>query len=357
MNPQDLDTIKTLVNVGLIVFAPAIAMLVQMIRNLWANSVSGELPRWSDVVLAITAFALSAFFTNRWHAYLGTDQAPSLLTDFWVQTVLLWIFATFSNTLMKGIYGTGRPPANADELRGQLSKVDPIVAAKAGVTMTDAKPGNGPGTSIAPIMLGLALFAFLSAVGCGAAHAQTRTYTDATGTVIVEPDSALFATWRLGGYVDVKAAELQRADGTIFTAFMPGAGVSYTWTTDLSTPAGLEVDPNSGAGWGNVGVRLRTYKGPSGLNLYLGADYVWVNDKAQEVLGFQANRHAELSIRLGAPVAKRKDDSTALFGIASVRWSPDERIVPILEDGSQGVPRRREPEYAIGLRWAAFGGR
>jgi hypothetical protein len=217
-----------------------------------------------------------------------------------------------------------------------------------------AKSQGGPGVTkiLVAGLLGATLLA-------GAAQAQPTHTVIRNGVATTEPDSSVFGWWRLGGSVSAQAAALEGADGQRFTAFLPGAGLSYSWTDELSTSANVEGEPSSQLGWASVGARLRTYKstGETPLSVYVGVDYVWANKKARERLGLISDRHTELSIRMAAPVVRRKprpdeeQGSTAVFVIASTRWSPDERITV------EGLERRRAPEYAIGLRAGVFGGR
>lgn len=360
-----MEFLKDLMNATLLPVAVAIAILLQVLKNLWTNAVKGELPRWADPVLAVAALIAAWFFVWRWAFYIPDETPPSLLSDVPTQIAILWIGTIFSHFILRQVYGSGRPVGTADELRATIARVDPIVVDKAGVTVTDTKPnaasvggsssgyverspgngGTGPGA--VAIMVGLALAFTLTAVGCGTAHAQRG------ADAVTEPDSSLVAFWRLSGYVDAKAATLERADLEQFTAFLPGAGLSYGLTADMSIVAGVEYDPASRAGWANAGGRLKTYQstGPDPLSLYLGVDAVWPNDEARARLGYRRTRHTELSLRGAAPVARRADGSASFLAVASARWSPDERIVV------DGLPHRRAPVYTIGLRYQAFGGR
>lgn len=347
-----MEFLKDLLNATLLPMAVAIAILLQVLKNLWSNAITGEFPKWGDVVLAAVAFLASLFFVSTWQKYLPLDAPPSLLTDLWMQTAILWLGTVFSHFILKQTYGSGRPPATADELRGQLSKVDPVVAAKAGVTVSDMKPSTiGDGLNV-PVLLGFVLGLVLVFGLLGVAHAQPNRTVYRDGVAVTEPDSSLLAVWRLSGYVDAKAMALQGADGMPLTAFVPGAGLSYAPTSEGSVVAGLEVDPASGAAWGNVGARLLTYasSGPHPLLLFVGVDAVWPNDHARELLGWTRARHTELSIRAGAPIARKENGSALFAATVAVRWSPDERVVV------DGLELRRKPHYSVGLRWQAFGG-
>lgn len=338
-----MEFLKDLLNATLLPVAVAIAILLQVLKNLWTNAIKGELPRIADPALAVAALLAAWFFVWRWHYYLPTDQPPSLLSDVPMQIAILWIGTIFSHFILRQVYGSGRPVGTADELRATIARVDPVVVDKAGVTVSDTKPSSSgyAGTVGILVALGAGLLLALPAV------AQPG------GTALTEPDSSLVAFWRLAGYVDAKAATLERADLEQFTAFLPGAGLSYTLTTDLSLVAGLEGDPATRAGWANVGGRLRTYQsqGEDPLTLFLGVDLVWPNDDARRLLGYQRTRHTELSVRGGAPVARKGDGSVMFAAVASARWSPDERIL------IEGLPYRRAPVYSIGLRYQAFGGK
>jgi len=357
---------KDLLNVTLLPFAALIAAACQVIKNYWTGAVEGELPKYADPILGTLAGLFSWLVVSRVLHYVDPTEPHGILTDVPLQVFVLWVETVAVHFLARGIYGSGRPPATVDDLRAYLGKVDPMVAAKAGVYVAPMAPGadvNRPSGMGPIVMIGLALVFALGALGCSTAQAQpSRSYTTENGQVVTEPDSSIFAFWRLGAYVDVKAAQLQHGDGSTFTAAMPGAGFSYSWTEALSTAAGGEIDLSTDMSWAFVGARLRAYKGPGShpLSLYLGADYVWPNNKAREILGLQQTRHSELSLRMAAPVLFRGDGSTALFAIGTARWIPDETTSTIeydeLGNPVQGIAVHREPEYAVGLRWAAWGG-
>lgn len=352
MDPSnDPGALKDLINATLFAWGVPIALLVQLAKNLWANSVTGELPKWADVVLAFVALGASLFLVGAWHRYLPSDQVPSMLTDFWVQSFILWLAAFGSNFVLKSIYGAGRPPANANELRAYVSKADPVVVEKAGVAMTEVKPASSL-SSGSGLGLLIALAAILTIGWAAAVYAQpSRTFTDATGTVVTEPDSSIFAMWRLGGSVSLQAAAIEVGadeeaglEARRFSAFLPGAGLSYSWTDALQTTLNVEGVPASKAYFGSAGARLLTYQGEGdhGLQLGLGVDYVWANADARQMMGWANDKNLQLSIRTAVPAILRKDGSAGLYVVASARFTPDEK--------------RSKPFYAVGLRPVLFGG-
>src|SRR5687768_11852439 len=100
-----MEFLTDLLNATLLPFGIAIAIFLQVVKNLWTNAISGEFPKWGDVVLAAAAAVVAFFLVSAWHRYLPAETVPGISTDVAVQTFILWLGTVFSHFILKATYG------------------------------------------------------------------------------------------------------------------------------------------------------------------------------------------------------------------------------------------------------------
>jgi hypothetical protein len=304
---------KDLINPALLLFAPFIAAALQVGKNIWTNSVSGELPRWADALLAVIGAVLSWFCVSRWALYYQPQGPRSILDDVPLQTLVLFVTMCASHFFLKGVYGAGRPIATASELRSIVDKTDPVVVDKAGVSMTSSG-------RLAAIVVALLL------AGAAPAIAGTLPY---------------LSFQRLSGGATAQAAVYSNAIATGNPApvatFAPKGWLSYSLLD--------EVSAHGSAQFGLGGVAINEFHGGGSVRILkedpvrvaVGVDAVHYSGK--DAVRFQYDNVVEYSLRF-SKVLKRTRGAPRL----GLQFQPGY------------VPANENFVYRLGLNWHVFGG-
>ena len=157
-----------------------------------------------------------------------------------------------------------------------------------------------------------------------------------SGASIVSAAPPTWSLHRASFGIDAKGA-INDNEGPTTSAFLPGAYLSYSATSQLSLAATYERDFPRHFSIGQTGLRFLLSKSERG-QVAAGVNAVFYGDEG--AVGVVKPTSWNASVNGSWAAAKAKDGTTVLWGIASAAYDPDNAITLV----------------RVGLRLQIFGG-
>jgi hypothetical protein len=136
------------------------------------------------------------------------------------------------------------------------------------------------------------------------------------------------------------AAQFDVNESPTVNAFLPGLGLSYSLTSQMSLVGVVERDVARDLTLGRAGARLHIADVGQG-DVGFGADLVAYGDNGRKYLNLQKETSFQASLNGAWPVSRYKNGATCFWLVGSASYDPQNLL----------------KTYRAGLRWQAIGGR